>query len=220
MYLKYLSFIPLVALAFNLAGQQLPQGKFVLSTGFTYTEFNFKSYFKFDYKYSSCTGGEEGSGTYSFRNRELTLTFDNPKDKHFPSMSITKELTQNDTSHLSFNFYDPKDTSPVAGVFLEYQYKSTSNRTISNLQGNANLKILNNQFPVEIKVAYIGYNPETIIFDSNGVYTISYPLNFSFTKQLTKGHILKFVVDNFDDDELVLKPINEKEFRIFQRKEE
>lgn len=220
---KILTFILFLTLSFKMVGQQLPQGTFVLSTGFTYTEFNFKNKSKFDYKYSSCTGGQEGSGTYTFKNGELLLTFDNPKGKPMPATrTISKDFSNNDTSYLSFTFYDPKDTSKVEGVRLEYRDKLNGNSygTISNEQGKAKLKFHNAQLPIDIKVTYIGIDPETIIFDSSGIYTIAYPLNFNFIKPFVKGQTLKFVIDDFDDEELVLKPINEKEFRTFRRKYE
>lgn len=220
---KILSYLLLLAVSFKASGQQLPQGTFFLSTGFTYTEFNFKRNSTFDYKYSSCTGGQEGSGTYTFKHAELTLFFDNPTNKILPPTPvISKNDSKNDSTCLSFSFYDPKDSSAVAGVRIEYKDRLNGNSygAISNEHGKTIITLPNTQLPIDIKIMYIGTDPETIRFDSSGFYTIIYPLNFSFIKPLVKGQILQFTVDDFGDDELVLKPVGEKEFRTFQRKEE
>ncbi|MFI5133733.1 MAG: hypothetical protein ACHQEB_05325 [Chitinophagales bacterium] len=212
-----------MTLAYTVAGQQLPQGTFILSTGFTYQEFTFKNKFRFNYKYSSCTGGQEGSGTYTFKNKELILTFDNPKKKPLPLQPLLlRQETQNDTSYLSFKFFDQKDTTPIAGVIIKFLNKSNGKTygTRSNELGQARLKIKNDEFPLDFEINYIGIDPQTIKLDTSGNYSIVFPLNFEFMKPLIKGDTLSFIIDEFDDDELILKPPKEKEFRTFTRKED
>src|SRR5687768_16824137 len=120
MHPKYSITIFFLTLVFTVTGQEMPRGTFILSTGFTYTEFTFKSKSHFDYTYSSCTGGKVGSGTYTLKNRLLLLAFDNPKNQLLPKTPfIIRQEASSDTSYLSFNFFDQKDTAPVAGVVLK-----------------------------------------------------------------------------------------------------
>ncbi len=221
MYPNYSIFLFFLTLAFTVTGQQLPQGTFILSTGYTYTEFTFKNKSKFGYKYSSCTGGQEGSGTYTFKNKELLLTFENPKNKSLSlTPSLLKQETQNDTSYLSFKFFDQKDTAAIAGVIVKFLNKSNGQTygTQSNDSGQARLKIKNDEFPFELEINYIGIDPISIKLDSSGNYSIVFPLNFEFIKRLIKGDTLRFIIDEFDGEELVLKPSKEKVFRTFIRK--
>lgn len=223
MLLKISIFILLLTPSLELIAQRLPHGTFAISTGYTYTEINFKNNSKFHYKYSSCTGGEEGHGSYSFTNGELLLTFDNPRKKFLPaSREISKELSRNDSSSLTFTFYDGRDTSRVQNVIIKYRNKLNGGiyGTVSNNEGIATLKLQNNQLPIEIEVSCFGIEPDTIKFDNSGFYSIRYPLDFSSTKQLVKGKTRKFIVDEFDGDKLVLKPVGEKEFRTFRRPED
>ena len=148
MHPKYSIILFFLTLASAAAGQQLPEGKFVYSTGFTYEEFTFKNKLNFGYKFSSCTGGQEGCGTYTFKNRQLTLTFENPKDKPLPQKpSQIRNPTQNDTSYLTFRFFDQKDTTSVAGVIVKFKNKANGKiyGTQSNSLGQATLKIKNDE---------------------------------------------------------------------------
>ena len=200
----------------------MPEGKFIYSTGFTYEEFTFKSKLNFEYKYSSCTGGQEGIGTYTFKNRQLLLTFENPKDKPLPKTpSLIRQSAQNGTSYLSFKFFDQKDTTSLEGVIVKFINKSNGKiyGTQSNSIGHATLKIKNTDFPLDLDISYIGMKSKSIRVDTSGNYSIVFPLNFEFLQPLVKGNTLLFIIDDFDDDKLVLKPVKEKEFQTFTRKE-
>ena len=222
MHPKYSIIFLFLTLALSVLGQQLPEGKFIYSTGFTHEEFTFKSNLNFEYKFSSCTGGQEGIGTYTFKNRKLSLTFKNPKNKTLPkTLSLIRQPTQNDTSYLSFRFFDQKDTTSVEGVIVKFTNKSNGKiyGTQSNSVGQATLKIKNTDLPLELDISYIGMKSKSIRVDTSGNYSIVFPLNFEFLKPLVKGDTLQFIIDDYDDDELVVKPVQEKEFRTFTKKE-
>lgn len=203
------------------ATQQLPLGKFVFSTGFTSTMFNFKKNARFDYKYSSCTGAQEGSGTYTYLNGQLILTFQDPAKELMPAIAeIKRTASQNDSAHLSFSFYDSKDKAAIAGATVQYKDRVSKKivGSYSDTQGKLELVIQREQFPVEITVNYIAWEPEIISFDSAGNYSVSYPMNFEFVKQLMKGKELKFTINSINKKILRLKPIDAEEFRTFIRK--
>ena len=222
MHPKYSIIYLFLTLTLSALGQQLPEGKFIYSTEFTHEEFTFKSNLNFEYKFSSCTGGQEGIGTYTFKNRKLSLTFKNPKNKILPkTLSLIRQPAQNDTSYLSFRFFDQKDTTSVEGVIVKFTNKSNGNiyGTQSNSVGQATLKIKNTDLPLELYISHIGMKSKSIRVDSSGNYSIGFPLNFELLQLFAKGDTLQFIIDNYDDDELVVKPVKEKEFRTFTKKE-
>jgi hypothetical protein len=222
MHTKYSIIFFLLTLVFPAAGQQLPEGTFIYSTGFTHEEFTFKSNQIFEYKFSSCTGGQEGMGIYTFKKRKLLLTFENPNNKPLPkTLSLIKQPTQNDTSYLSFRFFDQKDTTSVEGVIVKFINKSNGKMygTQSNSVGQATLKIKNTDLPLELDISYIGMKSKSIKIDTCGNYSIVFPLNFEFLQPLGKGDTLQFLIDDYGDDKLVVKPIKEKEFRTFTKKD-
>lgn len=223
MHPKYSIIFFLLTLALTAAGQQLPEGTFIYSTGFTHEEFTFKSNQSFEYKFSSCTGGQEGIGTYTLKKGKLLLVFENPSNKPLPkAFSLIRQATQNDTSYLSFRFFDQKDTTSVEGVIVKFKNKSNGKiyGTQSNSVGQATLKIKNTDLPLEFDISYIGVKSKSIRVDTSGNYSIVFPLNFEFLQLLGKGDTLQFIIDDFDDDELVVKPVKEKEFRTFTKKDE
>ena len=223
MHPKYLIIFFFFTSAFAAAGQQLPEGTFIYSTGFTHEEFTFKSNQSFEYKFASCTGGQEGISTYTFKKGKLLLTFENPSNKPLPkTLSIIRQPTQNDTSYLSFRFFDQKDTTSVEGVILKFKNKSNGRiyGTQSNSVGQATLKIKNTDLPLELDISYIGVRSKSFRVDTSGNYSIVFPLNFEFLQLLGRGDALQFIIDDYNDDELVIKPVNEKEFRTFTRKDE
>ena len=222
MHPKYSIIFFLLTLAFAAAGQQLPEGTFIYSTGFTYEEFTFKGNQIFEYKFSSCTGGQEGIGTYTFKKRKLLLIFENPNNKPLQkTLSLIRQPTENDTSYLSFRFFDQKDTTSVEGVIVKFINKSNGKiyGTQSNSVGYATLKIKNTDLPLELDINYIGMKSKSIRVDTSGNYSIVFPLNFEFLQPLGKGDTLQFIIDDYDEDELVVKPVKEKEFRTFTKKE-
>jgi hypothetical protein len=95
----------MLTFAFPASAQQLSQGKFFLSTVFTYEEFTFKRNQNFEYRYSSCTGDNEGWGTYTFKKGNLHLIFENPKNKPLQTSTVQfRPPTINDSSIISFRF--------------------------------------------------------------------------------------------------------------------
>ena len=222
MHPKYSIIFLFLTLALSALGQQLPEGKFIYSTLFTHEEFTFKSNLKFEYKFSSCIGEQEGIGTYTFKNKKLYLIFKNQENKTLPkTLSLIRQPTQNDTSYLSFRFFDQKDTSFVEGVIVKFTNKSNGKiyGTQSNSVGQATLKIKNTDLPLELDISYIGMKSKSIRVDTSGNYSIVFPLNFEFLQPLTEGDILQFIIDDYDDDELVVKAIKEQDFRTFTKKE-
>ncbi len=220
---KYIIIFFLITIAFAAKCQQLPEGTFVYSTGFTNEEITFKNNYNFEYKYSSCTGEKEGFGTYTFNKKQLLLTFENPKDKPLPkATSLIRQPTQNDTSYLSFTFLNQKDTTSVAGVIVKFMNKLSGKifGTQSNSKGQATLKIKNTNFPIDFDINYIGMKSKSITIDISGNYSIEFPLNVEFSQPYIKGDSLQFIINDYDDYELLLKPIKEKQFRTFIKKEE
>lgn len=223
MHLKYSIIFFFLALAYEAAGQQLPEGTFIYSTGFTYEAFTFKRNHIFEYKFSSCTGGQEGIGTYTFKKRQLLLTFENPKNKPIQQTpSQIRQSTQNDTSYLAFKFFDQRDTTPIAGVIVKFTNKSDGSiyATHSNSAGQATLKMKSADFPLNLEVSYIGVQTKSIRVDTSGNYSIFFPISFEFLKPLVSGDRLQFIIDSFDNDEIVLKQLEGKKFRTFRRKKE
>ena len=198
-----------------VSGQQLPLGRYVLSTGFTYTSFNFKKNARFDYHLSSCTGGEEGSGSYTLKNGELLLLFDNPMDKPLPALpELHRTGTSNDTTYLEFSLIGSSDGLGVPAVILSYVDRKTWGRfgTYSDSLGMARITVQNDRLPIDLSINAIGAHPDTIRIGHSGVYTIRHTFNFEFMRYLVKGDTRKFIVEDFDWDELILRPVNEPTF--------
>ena len=217
---KYSFIVFLFAFNFTVVGQELPEGQFVYSTGFTTEAFTFKKDKSFEYKYSSCTYGKEGCGNYAFEKGMLVLTFENPKDNLPLKPTQTTNETKNDTSYLSFKFFNQIDTTSVSGVIVSFTDKSSSKSygTQSNLSGEANIKIKNSNIPLTLEIDMIGMQSKSLRIDTIGNYSISFPLSFEFVQPLVEGDILQFSIEDFSNKRIVLKPIDEKKFRTFKTK--
>jgi hypothetical protein len=222
MKIKLLHILIFFIFPFLLFGQEIPEGKYVCSSGFTHEEFNFKSNFNFEYVYSSCTGGKTGIGTYKIDRSQLLLSFANPKvNSSSKTNSIKRQLTEKDTTNLHLTFLDSNDLTKIPGVIISYKRKSNGEicGTSSNFEGNASLKVENNELPVELEVRFIGAKTKNLKIDKNGDYIIEYILNFEFLEQFVEGETLKFRVDEFDDEKLVLKGKNRKKYETFYKTE-
>ena len=192
------SILPFLLMLMQVAaGQQLPRGTFILSTGFTNTQFTFKNNSKFEYKYTSCTGGKKGKGSYTFENKELTLNFDNPKRKYLPkSPTLERRPTQNDSSYLVFKFFDQRDSFATAGVAVTYKSKSNGKTygIATREDGQANLVIENSQFPIDFNIEYILKDTKKIRLDSSGNYSIAFPLNFEYMQPFVRGTVCNLLL--------------------------
>ena len=207
--------------ALGVFGQELPKGTFILSTGYTYTEFNFKKNSRFEYRYSCCTEAKLGSGTFMFNAGELVLNFEDPEEKLMPPSPVIKRVdTKNDTSHLLITFYDTKSKDYVPSVVVSFQSKSVDKTlgTMSSQKGEAHLRVSNIEFPAEIDITCFGADSKKLRLDSSGDYTISFPISFEFSSRLVKGDTLHFTIQEFNDRELVLKPTGADRFATFKRK--
>jgi hypothetical protein len=224
MHVKQVSILFFLSLAFVLPaiGQELPQGKFINSTGFTYEEFTFKKNLKFEYQSGSCTGGQEGAGTYILKNGLLILTFENPRDttslKH--KLSIIRQQAHSDTSNLQFNLFDQNDSTALEGVVVRYINKNTDKMigSFSNAKGQATVRVKNSEFPIEVNISCVEMKSKLITLDSSGNYSITCPLSFKFKQSLIEGDTLKFVLKEFTDDELLLRPIGQENFRVYKKR--
>ena len=200
----------------------MPEGKYVCSSGFTHEEFNFKSNFNFEYVYSSCTGGKTGIGTYKLDGSQLSLNFANPKiNTTSKTTSIKRQLTEKDTTNLNITFFDSNDLTKIPGVIITYKKKSNGeiSGTSSDFDGTASLKIENNELPLELEVSFIGAKLKKIKIDQSGDYIIEFILNFEFLEQFVEGETLKFIVDDFDEEKLVLKGKNRNKYETFYKTE-
>lgn len=207
---------------FLVFGQELPEGKYVCSSGFTHEEFIFKSNFNFEYVYSSCTGGKSGIGTYKLNRRQLLLNFTEPKvNSSSKTTSIKRQLTEKDTTNLNLTFFNSNDLTKIPGVTISYKSKSNGKvfGTSSDFNGTASLRVRNNELPIELEIRFIGAKTKNLKIDNSGDYIIEYILNFDFLEQYVEGDTLKFSVNDFDEEMLVLKGENRKKYETFYKTE-
>lgn len=88
----------------------------------------------------------------------------------------------------------------------------------SNNLGLINLKIANSDLPIEIEVSCIGTKTSEITIDKPGIYSFKYPMNFDYLKHLPKGYKIEFIIDDYDETELLLKDEkSDKKSRSYSR---
>lgn len=109
----------------------------------------------------------------------------------------------------------------MPGVSVSFMNKSDGKvfGTKSDLSGKASLKVKNSELPVKLDIRYVGMQSKTFWLDSTGDYSILFPINLDFIQSLVKGDELHFIVDEFAFDQIILKQVKEKEFRMFTKKQ-
>lgn len=213
-------FLFLFLLAHTAEAQQLPRGTFSLSTGFEFQQFTFKGKNRFEYRFSSCTGGSKGSGKYKLKDSLLVLTFEDLPGKDPLEPVINVRPGPGDTALLDFTFLEAKEKWPVPNVVVKYSSRSTGAAygSVSNDSGFLKLGIPRIDLPVEIEISTIGSSPRPISISGPGIYTIHYPVAFDFLKTYRRGDTLEFVVSSYAGDRIVLKRPGYERYDVHLRK--
>lgn len=201
--------------------QIIPQGTYNISGGFVNHEIEFRSGKQFYYKYSSCTGGFEGKGHYTLTKRILELHFetDSTKNNENPTVYRPTPLT-GDSAILSLNALNSKDSSASSWMYV-YVFNKDQKQIVSiqTILGRALIKVASTDFPIEITLNAIGFTDDYIHLKEPANYELIHPFQLDFMKTLGTGAVLKFKIDSIDEDALVIKPITEKEYSTWYRKE-
>ncbi|MBY0534240.1 MAG: hypothetical protein K2P88_00190 [Chitinophagaceae bacterium] len=218
---SFLIFIILILVFTNLSAQIIPQGTYNISGGFVNHEIEFRSGKQFYYKYSSCTGGFEGKGHYTLTKRILELHFetDSTEKNENPPIYRPTPLT-GDSAILSLNVLNSKDSSASSWIYV-YVFDKDQKQigSTQTILGRALIKVASTEFPIQITLNAIGFTDDYIHLKEPANYELIHPFQLDFMKTLGTGAVLKFKIDSIDEDALVIKPINEKEYRTWYRKE-
>lgn len=122
-----------------------------------------------------------GVGKYSIKKDKLEIVFETTPDaiKNLfnSSYEITDEYLNPDSAILNMNIYD-EESKIFSGVYVRVMGNIDTFTYIADKNGNANIKIPMNEFPIKIRTSYIGFESlEMLINDS-----LSKKINVSLKK--------------------------------------
>ncbi len=221
---RLLSFFFLFSIA-NSYGQEIElKGRYGASfIGGEVIEFVGKDSFYFVGFY--CNYGVHGKGHCEIRNNYLYLYFEKNKTRKkvdsLKPATISKIKNVDSISEIQITIVDNNEIPiPYATVEIE-NANSVKTGTMTDTLGQATIKIKNNTCPIIIKTSAISIEPGYLKLDNGFNYTIKlfHRQNSLIDKELNKGEVFVYEIDELSENLIVMRPQNSSErFRKYRKK--
>lgn len=187
---------------------QLPLGSFAYGSGYEGQLFTFKKENRFEYYFFSCYGGSRGSGTYTFKDSVLKLYFEKSKEQAEYAAQIKFTPTNNDSSYISFMFFDPEDKNSIIdeGIIIKV-FRLPMNQLIFGTGTKSKITkitVFNNDLPVEISTGAVTRSEVKFKIENKGDYEVLCPVKYDFIRQLSNNDTMEFFVEKFNKNEILI----------------
>ncbi len=114
-----------------------------------------------------------GEGTYFIKRNKIYFDFGEEQIKNIHLEKINENYP-NDKAEINITVLSETDSLSLIGAEISYFQKEKKNweGRSADFDGNATLKISEQNFPLELNIKYLGYSSEKIIIKDPAVYQI------------------------------------------------
>lgn len=194
--------ILLFVLSISINAQNKLNGTYLLGTGYEGWDITFKKNSEFEYFFSSCTGGEEGSGTYVLTSDSLFLLFQsNPKTRSKKEMFIDSIYSCNKRDSVKINITINDDIEPI--VFAPI--KIGNNGRTSDIDGKAEITLAKDTNLIQVDVSYVGYESVRFWIRPTDCRNLKIHMDGGFIKSIKEGTIYDYKIRIKSKNHIVLK---------------
>jgi hypothetical protein len=170
-----------------------------------------KDSFYFDGFY--CGSIVRGKGRCEIRGNMLYLFFEKASQKSDPAGLPVIQTSNNNDGVAEINITCVNEnTGPIESVSIEL-IRSNRMRTklYTDSMGKANWKVKSTDMPLQIVTSAVGYEEQTLNVDSSSDYHILITLHEYIGREVNKGEVWEYEIDEVSEDLIVMKPAKSTE---------